>query len=117
MDLAKKQQALELRAKGWGWDMIADAVGAGRHAVRYNCDPAYREKHLANAKKYSGSRTYDNAAPGLSASKVIVQRAAPVVPRDVLFERERAMSAPPRPFGDPPPGRSALDKLNQRTVQ
>jgi hypothetical protein len=92
--------------------MIADELGLGRHKVRYNCDPEYRAKHLERAKKYSSpSRTHDNKALGLSASKVIPQeRVAPVVPRDVLFERDRAMAAPARSFGDPPFERSALGK-------
>jgi hypothetical protein len=31
-------------------------------------------------------------------------------PAHVLHERERALAAPASPFGDPPPGRSALDR-------
>jgi hypothetical protein len=91
------------------------------HAIRYACDEAYAEKHREKNRNYAARnykarvRPYAGKAPGLSVSKVIVQsREAVRVPQSVLFERDRAMLAPrsltAQAFGDPMPGRSALDK-------
>jgi hypothetical protein len=105
------RRAAKMRAHGWGWYNTAVELRVGYHQLRSAMDPEYKAKRQAG-KKPSVSKAIDHSAPGLSAAKV--EPPASRVPQSVLFERERAMLAPrsltATLLGDPPAGRSALDK-------
>ena len=88
--------------------------------IRRRLDPAYRAAKNAKCAAYSRGGGERRRRPELAsgtgyhrAGHVDGGRAAP--PAHVIAEAERAASAPRTlsmlQFGDPPPGRSALDRM------
>lgn len=123
------ETARALRNAGFGWTTVAQRTGATYYSVRAELDPGYREmaaRHVREARQYHRARLKQTRrvtdpkraeyhAPGFTAGQL--HEPTPVVPRDVLFERERAMQAPRSltaiTFGDPTFERSALGKKLQ----
>lgn len=115
MDTSKIIRANKLRRMRWSWDSIAKELNVSPHAIQYACDDAFAERHRARRRKAHVKRVRQyQGAPGLPPSAVLGHNPTPKPPQSVLFERERAMMAPRSltavAFGDPPAGRSALDK-------
>jgi hypothetical protein len=95
-------KAMRLRAQGFGWTTIAKETGVNNHRIRTAVDPSFKFKRNATAReRMSVGKTHRVMQPEL-------------VPWDIFAEAERAYSAPRTLtailMGDPPAGRSALDK-------
>lgn len=119
-------KARKLRALGMSWMKIMARTGIGEYRLRCELDNGFREKMAEKARdrrianrpiikprrRAAEPKRAEYQAPGFTASQMY--EPSPVVPRDVLFERKRALKAPRSLTalccGDPAPGRSALDK-------
>lgn len=92
----QKAEALKMRSLGISWGKIGMRYGLTRTLLRNIIDPGYRLSRYA---------PYPNLRHNVS-------RATP--PADTLAERNRVLARPMTMTatlcGDPPPGRSALDK-------
>lgn len=128
--------ATAMRANGMSWDDIAVKLRTTLFKLRSVLDPHYREKRRecsAKAQKRMQERRAAIAkAKGetLRAYKPLLEHnphamfkaemAPKIVPSQVLAERDRAygdwLTVNQAILGDPPPGRSALDKRRPHVV-
>lgn len=114
--------AQHMRELGGSWYDCMGVTGLSVHTLRCELEPGYRETRLAK------ERARPKPAPKPRQERVKVVKAplepiltasqlsppAPKPPQSVLFEREQSLLAPrsltAALCGDPPAGRSALDK-------
>ena len=98
MTKAVQKKIKELRKKGLSWVNVADAIG---HSI-------YKTRILADNKFIERRREYKRTGIKL------IDLGKVQAPNSVLKERNKAFACPPSPnqsiLGDPPNGRSALDK-------
>jgi hypothetical protein len=100
--------ASALRDAGVRWHQIAKRLGAGADGLRRRLDPEFRAKRNVQINEAYGRRVVGR--PASSSGRVPadeVRRLMASVPVDT-----RSQSA--RLFGDPMPGRSALDRREQQ---
>jgi hypothetical protein len=97
----ERAAALALRAEGCTWAETARRLGVGTTALRLGCDPEYRERRYAENRERDRRR----------AAGLVRERAVPP-PAPVLVRGPVTLSQ--FWFGDPVPGRSALDRRGGR---
>lgn len=120
--------ARHCREMGGSWMDCIALTGLSSHVLRCEIEPGHRESEQAKSKARRERQAKDRAPkPPRADCAPIVKPKAPrasratghsaasvMVPQDVLFERDRAILAPrsltATLLGDPPAGRSALDK-------
>jgi hypothetical protein len=106
-------EARDLRRLLWSWHAVADHVGCSVEALKRAMVPGWIEKRQEGARNYRARKAGTRFRPYVPITTHIAE-SKPVAPQSVLFERERAMLAPrsltATLLGDPPAGRSALDK-------
>lgn len=106
--------AKRMRHEGYGWNKIGKALGISGNTVHRKFEPRFDEHRRATDRAYRESHK-KNLRVG---HRVCHGRDGFHVPHDILAERDRRMNVEltlsQYYFGDPPPGRSALDK-KQRT--
>lgn len=104
LDAGQLERAARLRAMGMGWRETGAAIGVTIYSVRAALEPGFIDKKREYSQAYKRQR--------YPASSLVVESVS--APQFVLFEREQAMLAPRSLTavlcGDPPAGRSALDK-------
>jgi hypothetical protein len=97
-------KAMRLRARGMTWGTIARETGVKQHRIRNAVDPNFRVSRKLQQQR---------ARPAGYRSPCVATPIA-LVPWDVFAEAQQAYSAPRTLtailMGDPPAGRSALDK-------
>jgi hypothetical protein len=114
MSLTPKQiaQARAWLAQGWSLYRISQQFRCGSETVRAALDPKFADDRR---KKQVAKRRRERRL--LPAQPHVETHANLRIPEHVLAEREAARSADLTPnqilFGDPPPGRSALDRRRQ----
>jgi hypothetical protein len=133
LSVALVEQARVLRVNEClNWTQVAQRLGLrSTEGIRRRLDPAYREKQ--NAKHAAYQVGYEAKKRGEYVKRPELARLAPgsysrgagnvararsaVPPPHVIEEAEKVASAPRTllmlQFGDPPPGRSALDRMRQ----
>lgn len=104
--------ASELRANGMSWERIVGAVGVCEYKIRLKIDPGYAKRKQGSTKKYrlfreeykrpGDRKTRTHIDTETAATRNDAARLARQIPDDT-----RTLTA--RIFGDPLPGRSALD--------
>lgn len=107
--------AKNLHADGWAYRAIGEELGFGRDSIRYILDPEYaamRRKQVNEARRRRGYTSTARADSGnrYPAGKINIETIAArlaEIPADT-----RNLTA--RIFGDPLPGRSALDRQHER---
>lgn len=110
---------LKMREDQFSWKSIARYFGASMDTVRALVDPVYKSQMARMRRKYEKSRNYrlDHKPHHMGGD---MPSATFRVPESVLAERERVTLAPltinQAILGDPPPGRSALDKRRPHVV-
>ncbi len=117
---AQLAEASALRKDGMYWDRIAKIVGTTVFQLRCALDPGYRE-YLRDAVRRSRKKSIASLSSRMPpAGKEPPPREFPIregIPPHVLAERDRAysqyQSLTAMIFGDPRPGRSALDRARQ----
>lgn len=124
-----------LRASGMAWDMVAVKLRTSEFKVRCVLDPGYRERRRSDsakaqkrmqqrrealAGKKGEPRYYKPLLEHNPHAMFRAEMAPKIVPSQVLAERERAygdwLTVNQAILGDPPPGRSALDKRRPHVV-
>jgi hypothetical protein len=123
----EKLRARRLRAAGWSWDAIGEAMCESwvtiRSAVQPEWGEAYRAKKRRASKKshdrYKKSRLAERKMPAGAGLKNQQPGKSLEIPQSVLLDRERRLELAPRDItaalmGDPIPGRSALDRRQSR---
>ena len=110
----KEKEAHQLRAEGWSWRRIAKHFHTNSNTLMCKLYPERMERRRIKdraRKRFVRENGWDN----VGHSVLRLDRC----PDDVLAERDRRMNLEltlsQYYFGDPPPGRSALDKKQQRT--
>lgn len=100
-------QAKRWHAAGRNYAWMTEQLGCTADTIRRALDPEWTEKRNAGVRANRAARRGDKPESG--------RELRPIIPADVLFDRERRRSANPTPnmsiLGDPLPGRSALDRL------
>jgi hypothetical protein len=113
--------ANQMKDSGSNYSEIGEALGKSKATIRnyfrmLSVSP--EDRAALRAAKRSKQPEYTAKGPGGGRDVVYVPPVAKNVPACVLEERERALSAPmslsAQLCGDPPPGRSALDKMSLR---
>jgi hypothetical protein len=94
----ERTAALSLRTEGCTWAETARRLGVGTTALRLGCDPEYREKRYAENRERDRRR-----AASLTRERVAPP---PTVGSPITLSQFW--------FGDPVPGRSALDRRGGR---
>lgn len=96
-------EARRLRAAGKGWKWVAQFTGSTEFSLRSNLEPGFLDRHRQRIKDQRAVRLQggDNIYHRVSPEEA--QRAIAAIPRDTRGFKARL-------FGDPLPGRSALDR-------
>jgi hypothetical protein len=94
------------------WTRLARSLGVNCTALRRNLDDDFRESRNAEAKRYREKNFRGVYTPGVRTHD---ERPSP----EALADRDRRLNDRPRSLtamilGDPPPGRSALDRRESR---
>jgi hypothetical protein len=117
MTADKVAAALRLRAAGWSWSQLALHFRVADMTVRRAIDPQMRERLNARDRELRHERVRRARERDESVARAAHDTrefARPRVDPAALAERDRRMSVVPtldqRFFGDPLPGRSALDQ-------
>jgi hypothetical protein len=97
----EKVAALALRDEGCTWAETARRLGVGTTALRLGCDPEYRERRYAENRERDRRR-----AAGLTREWAAPPPTPPTVGSPVTLSQFW--------FGDPVPGRNALDRRGSR---
>lgn len=103
------ERAKFMRSMRTKWEVIARALHCSSDTVRRTLDPAYGRKRRQQINDARAARRLSGPTePGRPPD-------ARVVPAHVLADRDRRRLLDLTPnmavLGDPPPGRSALDKM------
>lgn len=121
----RMEQARAMRAGGASWGRIVAATGISVYLLKCELVPGYREKERqkvidlrAGKRRGVGRRMRMIVASQVSSIPHKVHEAQ-IIPVSVLNERDQVRAQPltlnQLIFGDPLPGRSALDKKRQKT--
>lgn len=101
--------ARNLRDSGADWELVGLKMSVSGYAVRCALDAQFKQKQL----EYNKNRMRDYRKSVREGTRAREQIDRHHIPREVLAEREKRLSAPNHSaFGDPAIGYSALDKLN-----
>jgi transposase-like protein len=98
------ERARAVRLAGATWGAVGRAVGIDPDVIRWRIDGAFRAHKSGKPASHVSPMVYSKF------SQADIDRLLRTVPRDT-----RSMSA--RAFGDPLPGRSALDRKRQSAGQ
>lgn len=106
------EKARQLRATGISLIAVAETLGYSRECLRLALNPASREAR--NAYRRGRVRKSRRAAGKPEPRYVTPARCPPevIAERDIALSQQTSLTA--LVFGDPPPGRSALDKRMSR---
>lgn len=98
-----KKQIIDLHAEGASIGEIRKITGKSYHTVRSLVDPAHREmRKSAYSPTGAPTKGYSHNDPRPPAEALQQREAAASRPYDIRYDV----------LGEPPPGRSALDKRN-----
>ena len=107
LSLAQQAVAKELCAKGWSYRQVAVKMGVGPNIIYRLCDPRYYQRMgKAYAKRAGELKSLERRGP--VKRRAISQDV--IDDRDHRLELQRKQSITAQMFGDPVPGRSALDQ-------
>ena len=103
-------QAAVYRARGWSWEATAKELGVTRERLRRALDDDYRRRQ--NARKHlrdRGERLFRAPQEPRPLTRAELRKRKAQTPED-------GRSLTGRLFGDPLPGRSALDRRRETVV-
>lgn len=105
------REACKMRARGESWAAIGRFFHVRPRTVIYALYPERIQAVYENRKRRRRLKKADRSSPDPGNSV----RDKILIPREVLFDRDRRMAMAPRNLtaallGDPLPGRSALDR-------
>lgn len=110
------RRAANMRAKGMPWYIIGQKLGRSAETVRCALDPAYREMRNERIRAWRRGHPLPKQEPkgGYTVSHWVDVDSREKAPAEVLAERDARLNVPltinMAILGDPPPGRSALDR-------
>lgn len=110
---AQLHRAERYRAAGIPWRVIAASLGVGEPTIRRELQPGYQEMRRETWRRQRQRVDYSSPAGELHASQnrlppAVIAKVIATVPADT-----RSFTA--RLFGDPLPGRSALDHVKHQS--
>ncbi len=107
-------EAKRLRARGVAWIRLKEIFHCDTDTIKRAITPGYAEKRALGIREAAYKR---GGWKSRTQNPMFASRHTPP-PDDVLIERDLALTAPVTLTqilcGDPPPGRSALDKKSQQ---
>lgn len=110
------RRARNMRAKGMPWSTIGQTLGRSSETVRAALDPAFRALRRDRIQAWRREHPAPKQEPkrGYTISHWIDVASRERAPAAVLAERDARLNAPltlnMAILGDPPPGRSALER-------
>lgn len=107
-------QAKADREAGMSWDELEAKYGTTEYRIRCAINPRFAEQRKRVAKAHHDARSAAHKAAIAQMTPEAYQAITSGygdVPIRVLQDRDRRLRYPPRPFGDPVPGQSALDRM------